>query len=178
MLIRDARPEDAAAVAKVHVDGWRTAYRGIVSQEYLDSLSYEKRRQGFLERLRTQADAITLVAEESGLVFGMVLARPNEDIQSRYVGQIYAIYLLEEHRRRGAGRALVEAVCRRFIECGILSMIIWVLEANEPARAFYERLGGRLVDRQIVTIGRQELPEVAYGWEDISTLAQGKTPST
>jgi len=40
MIIREAEPSDAAMLAEVHVDSRRTAYRDILPQEYLASLSY------------------------------------------------------------------------------------------------------------------------------------------
>lgn len=39
MHIRKAAVEDAAAIAKVHVDSWRTTYKGIMPSDYLNSLS-------------------------------------------------------------------------------------------------------------------------------------------
>jgi hypothetical protein len=37
MLIREAFPTDAAALARVHVDSWRTTYAGIVPADYRSS---------------------------------------------------------------------------------------------------------------------------------------------
>jgi hypothetical protein len=48
-------------------------------------------------------------------------------------------------------------------------MIVWALEAN-PACRFYQRLGGVPVAAQTIDIGGQSLPEVAYGWPDITVL--------
>jgi hypothetical protein len=44
--LREARQQDAGAIAHVHVDSWRTSYRGIVPEGFLTGMSYE----GFEDR--------------------------------------------------------------------------------------------------------------------------------
>lgn len=73
IIIRDARPKDAEMAAAVHMDTWRTAYRGIVAQEFLDGLSYAKRREGFLKGL-ADPHTITVVAEAEGKIVGFARA--------------------------------------------------------------------------------------------------------
>ena len=51
MKIRPATAGDAAALARVHVDSWRTTYRGIVPDEALAHLSYERREQLWANQL-------------------------------------------------------------------------------------------------------------------------------
>ena len=73
------------------------------------------------------------------------------------------------------GRRLVSAVARQLAVDGFCSMLVWVLEDNRPACAFYESLGGTTVGRQTVTIGGAHLAEVSYGWSDIAHLAADET---
>jgi hypothetical protein len=42
MVIREAELSDAAAIARVHVDTWRSTYRGVIANDYLERLSYER----------------------------------------------------------------------------------------------------------------------------------------
>jgi len=42
-MIRPATPEDARAIAEVHVASWRYAYRGLLPDDVLDRLSVEER---------------------------------------------------------------------------------------------------------------------------------------
>lgn len=73
--IRLATLEDAAAIAKVQVDTWQKAYRGILSDEQLDSLSYEQRELRWRAHLRG-AHARTYVCVVSGEVVGYSTYRP------------------------------------------------------------------------------------------------------
>ena len=63
------------------------------------------------------------------------------------------------------------AVVQRLLQCGLPSMLVWVLAAN-PGRAFYARLGGQQVYEKMATIGGVQLVEVAYGWLDLHELVQ------
>jgi hypothetical protein len=38
------------------------------------------------------------------------------------------------------------------------------------SRLFYERLGGRPIAKQMITIGGDELIEVAYAWDSLDDL--------
>ncbi len=167
--IRTAIPADAGAIANVHVDTWRTTYDGIVSSTYLAGLSYRNREAAWTDILVNAPDtASTFVAEKAdGEVIGFANGGPERAGDRTYQGELYSIYLLEIHQRRGVGRRLVSAVAQRLVDVGIGSMLVWVLQDNGPARRFYESLGGKRVGSQVIAIGGKEVVEVSYGWEDI-----------
>lgn len=56
MSVREARLQDAEAIAQVHVDTWRTAYRGIVPEDYIAKLSYKERERRWVQMLSTAAE--------------------------------------------------------------------------------------------------------------------------
>jgi ribosomal protein S18 acetylase RimI-like enzyme len=170
-MIREARPEDAAAIARIHVDSWRSTYKGIVPDEHLAGLSYERREQGWREALSNPDNrSFVYVAEdEAGNVVGFASGGPEREGHPDYKGELYAIYLFAQFQRRGLGRQLTQAVARRLLKAGISSMLVWVL-ADNPGRAFYEALGGTYLSEKKITIGEKELVEVAYGWRDIRVL--------
>lgn len=86
-----------------------------------------------------------------------------------YEGELYALYLLPEHRREGIGRRLFGSVARGLSEVGFSSVLAWVLARN-PSRRFYEAVGGELLGSQEIEIGGVILEEVAYGWPDVGTV--------
>lgn len=168
--IRPATEDDAPAIARVHVDTWRTAYRGIVDGAYLRSLSYpdfEKRRR---QRLATPG-TITFVAEVRGKVVGFATAGPNRDLDTEYDTELYAIYIRKAFARKGLGSALVAAVARGLSDAGHRAMVLWVLRDNAPSRRFYESLGGTLAGEKSSRFGSQDLPHAGYGWPDVAALA-------
>jgi ribosomal protein S18 acetylase RimI-like enzyme len=170
ITIRPAAPDDCPAIARVQIEGWRTTYRGLVNNEYLDGLSHEKQTAHWLQIL--EQSEVTLVAEnEDHVVVGFADGGAERTGRTDYRGELYAIYLLEECRRQGLGRRLVERVFDSLAKAGMDSVLVWVL-ADNPCRPFYEALGGKLIGEKEIEIGKQRFREVTYGW----TLG-GKTPS-
>jgi L-amino acid N-acyltransferase YncA len=171
MLIREAEITDAVAIARVHVDSWRTTYVGIVPTDYLAGLSYEQRAEEWHRTLSKPIELeLVYVAEDpAGNVIGFAWGGPERSGHDAYKGELFAIYLLEEYQRQGMGKQLLSWVAKRFLQQGVQSMLVWVL-ADNPSRRFYEALGGQLVSEQKITIGGVDLLEVAYGWPDLSCL--------
>ena len=173
--IREAVQADAGAMARVHIEMWRTAYAGIVPDEHLAGLSYERREAVWVQILsRDEPAQCNFVAETGGgEIVGFAGGGPEREGDRVYRGELYAIYLLQEHQRRGIGRRLACAVARGLLSSGFDSMLLWMLEDNRPARRFYESLGGVEVGRKAIEIGGADLVEVSYGWRDITGLAGG-----
>jgi L-amino acid N-acyltransferase YncA len=170
MEIREAQISDAPAIARVHVDSWRSTYSGIVPADYLARLDYGQREQEWCDRIRAKRERQFIsVAQEAGEIVGFASCGPEGSGNPTYDGELYVIYILEEHQRQGTGRLLVSHLASGLLQAGMESMLVWVL-ADNPFRRFYERLGGQPVAEQSVSIGEVELEEVAYGWRDIRIL--------
>ena len=168
-MIRSANLTDAPAIARVHVASWRSTYRGLLSDDFLLSLS----ETGYAERWKrviTERTSKVYVAEDEGELVGFSSGGRERAGETGYEGELYAIYVLDNAQRRGFGRELVRATVSGLRELGLGDMIIWVLRDNQPARAFYERLGGVYVRAQPITIGLTTLEEVSYGWRRLDDV--------
>ncbi len=172
MNIRLAQPHDAAGIARVQVDSWRSSYAGIISDEVLTKLSYTEREAGWASALTTEANQLDFYVAQNadGQIVGFALGGALRDDISGYSSELYGIYLLQEVQRSGIGRRLVQAVARNLSERDYDSMVVWALKDNHPARRFYEALGGQLLTEKIIRIGEDDLSEVSYGWPDIRLL--------
>ncbi len=173
VLIRKASIGDAVAIARVHVDSWRTTYAGIVRNEYLDSLAYSRREELWSEILVTgEPKQNVYVAEDaSGKVVGFAWGGPERSGNPTYQGEIYAIYLLDGYQRKGIGSRLTQAIAKELLAQGFASMLVWVLAEN-PFRLFYEALGAELVDQGSTTVESVDLTMLAYGWIDLRLLVR------
>ncbi len=165
MTIRVAGSEDAAAIAFVHVSSWKTTYRGIVPEAYLDSLSVEARTQQWQEIFATQEFSFFVAEDEAG-IFGFATGGKIRQPTADYDAELYAIYLLRERQGQGSGRALFHSLAGALLAKGFTSMTVWVLEQN-PAVGFYRRMGGLQVGQQKIEIGGVQLDEVAFGWPSL-----------
>ncbi len=162
--IREAIAADARACAEVHVEGWRWAYRGLLPDAYLDRLSVEDRERMWREGFEAPGGRVAWVAEAGGRVVGFCVTGPSEDADAdRGTAEVYAIYLLPEVVGTGVGRRLFEHAVDDLRRRGFRTATLWVLEANERARRFYERAGWRTdgaVNQE--RIDRANLPTVRY----------------
>jgi GNAT superfamily N-acetyltransferase len=162
---------DALAIARVQVETWRSAYSGIVPQEFLDALDVIE-RMAMWQNVLGGDDSHVFVAEDTGSVCGFVSGgrlRDGVDVAANYDSEIYTLYVLPAAQGRGAGRELMRALAARLAENGLTRPVVWALEKN-PWCAFYERLGGKRVAQKMIEIGGTPLSDIAYGWDEIKLL--------
>ncbi len=172
--VRKARQEDAAAIARVHVDSWRTSYRGIVPAGFLTGMSYEDfedRWRGWLRGVGDTRWAYRVAELPSGRIVGFASGGPRQGpAYAEYAAELHTLYLLHEQQGAGIGKRLFGSVARGLVEGGhTRALLAWVLAGN-PSRGFYEALGGRLLGSQEIEVGGARLEEVAYGWPDIESV--------
>ncbi|MEM6429369.1 MAG: GNAT family N-acetyltransferase [Deinococcota bacterium] len=138
--------------------------------DVLENLTYDQRETRWRQGLARYTDTCICVAVNGGdEVIGFGNAGPEREGNAIYTGEIYALYVLKSYQGQGIGRSLVQACVQRLLEAGHTSLLIWVL-ADNPARVFYEALGGEFVGEKMISIGGKELLELAYGWQDMRTL--------
>jgi ribosomal protein S18 acetylase RimI-like enzyme len=142
MNLRRATPDDAEALAKVHIDSWRAAYRGLVPDSHLDSLDYGRRAARFRESLSANAEE-TYLLERNGEVLGFLTlgACRDSDVDPKTTGEIWGIYLAPKHWRKGIGSFLSRRGEQMLESRGYTHAVLWVFEGNPQARRFYEAMG-------------------------------------
>jgi GNAT superfamily N-acetyltransferase len=164
--IRRAGPADARAVAEIAVSGWQAAYRGILADGFLDSLSVAARETAWREMLERDADGSTptWLAEQGGRAVAFLTSGPprDEDVTPP-AAEVYALYVLPAAWRQGVGRALLETAVRHWWDRGADALVLWVLQANAPARSFYQAMGWHPDGgRQQLEIAATTVSEVRY----------------
>jgi GNAT superfamily N-acetyltransferase len=175
VTIRRARPGDAPALGQVHVACWRSAYAGVLPDEYLSSLSPTREalsyERGMTERRGGHA-AFVAVADNLEIPGGGVVGFITGGLSRRpsiAEGEVETLYLLDDFHERGIGRRLMRAMASHLASLGAQSAFAWVLEHN-PSRWFYERLGAKLVAREDMLFAREKTTQLAYAWDPIHTL--------
>ena len=167
--LRTATTDDASAIAKVQVDSWRSAYRGLVSDDVLDSLSYETQASRWNDILQRPDQHTFVVEEKSGTVIGFANGGPERRGDLGFAGELYAIYILDEYHGKGMGRMLFSHFASALLDSDVTDMMVWVLK-DSPYRAFYEVLGGKHYHSDKIEIGTQTFTEYAYGWKDLKSI--------
>ena len=176
-LVRAAEPADAAAIARVHQESWRTTYSGILPAAVIAAEAGRKSEEIWRRRLQSPVPGYaTWIAESAGHVVGFASCGAARHRLESLEAEVYALYVLQEHQRRGIGAALLGECARHFVRQGLFGFYLWALKANR-ARLFYEALGGAAIAEKSERLGQHSFLEVAYAWHDLSGLAAAPGPA-
>jgi GNAT superfamily N-acetyltransferase len=143
VIVRAAVDSDEDGIARVHVESWRSAYKGYVPDDVLAGLSVDERSELWRRVIaETGPGRGVLVLEDDGKVVGFCHYCPDrDDGTGAGTGEITSIYLLADRWRRGGGAQLMDAAVSAMTEGGYATAVLWVLDANDRARAFYGARG-------------------------------------
>ncbi|HEV8099743.1 MAG TPA: GNAT family N-acetyltransferase [Gaiellaceae bacterium] len=129
-MIREARPDEAQALAAIQREASLGALAHIFPLELYPYPTDEINRRW--DDFLADDEVRVLVAEEDGSVAGVAGCRSE---------WLDGLYVLPEWWSRGVGRSLHDAVLERLRADGCERCHLWVLEHNDRAHRFYERLG-------------------------------------
>ena len=140
-IVRDATAGDVSGMAEAWVAAWESAYRGLLPDEVIDARPLSLRKTQLHDQLTK--DGPLLVCENAGAIAGFAHfgARRIDGQRVGSEGELYALYVHPNVWRGGAGSALCTEAERRLRALGYSSAVLWVLQANARARAFYEKYG-------------------------------------
>ncbi|WP_457417780.1 N-acetyltransferase family protein [Roseateles sp. P5_E7] len=165
-------PADADAIADLHATSWRSAYRGLLSDDFLDNGVIADRQAVWRERLLgpATAPAFGVVAEDAtGQMIGFAYVLLHHDpVWGTLVDNLH---VHPEHKGGGIGRRLLQAVATRLGAEHTQPLFLWVLDGNEPAKRFYARMGAEFAEQGMTDgLGGATLAEWRCVWRDPSAL--------
>jgi ribosomal protein S18 acetylase RimI-like enzyme len=173
--LRPATGDDLPALAAVNITAWRETYAALLPAGFFDNLETDphyslEHWQVLLRRWRA------LLAEaddrKTGEIAGFVLFGESNGTLPGYDGQIEKLYLRRSAQGAGLGRRLLQSAARALLDQERRSLVIWVIQANEPAQRFYRHLGGIRVGKPLAfEIAGRQFHEIAFGWPDLADLA-------
>jgi ribosomal protein S18 acetylase RimI-like enzyme len=176
--IRRGRKTDATAIGRVYVETWQSAYPGLLPDAMLARMSDVRHSAWWSRALgdpRESRGIFVAEDEEMGVV-GFGSCGPVREIPDAFqggldgtesrVGEVYTLYVEPDFQNQGLGRRLLDAMLHQLQADGCDTAILWML-ADNPARFFYEGLGGAPVGRRADRMAGTEVEEVAYAWRDL-----------
>lgn len=171
MQVRSATPEDAPRIAALHAASWRIAYRGILSDSYLDGGIEAERAAVWTRRLAApESGQHVQVAELDDALAGFACALGASD--PRWGTRLDNLHVAQTHQRRGVGARLLQVVAEwSSTQWPSQGLWCWVLAPNGAARRFYQLLGG-------VESGEgawhapdgRTIPRIRYSWSSAAQL--------
>ena len=159
---RPATDADAERIAALHIASWHHTYARELSRGFRDAQTLEDRTA--LWRDRIAGGTTVLVAESGGALDGFVSCGPaHGSAAGPGVWEIYNLHAAPHRIGHGIGSRLFDAAARLGRDQGFRALVLWVVETNDRARAFYERKGMRPDGaEQDHSLGAESLHEVRY----------------
>lgn len=170
--LRPATPSDTEAIARLHAESWRVAYRGMFSDAYLDGDVFADRLATWTERLaHPAANQYVVVDEDADSLTGFACAYGDDD--PAWGTLLDNIHVRPGIKRRGGGTRLLAEVARWALTTHPASgLYLWVLADNVPAQRFYERWGARNAEtKRFDPPGGGSVESFRYVWSDLAALA-------
>jgi len=143
LTIRKALPNDANDFTNCGISCWQSAYKGIVPDQFLSNMSAEREQRTKKHRIAiaNSNDCIYYCVMHNEKMVGILVLNKNRNGNTPDIGEIWAIYLLEECRGKGHGKELLDFEINELKSFGCKKIFLWVFEKNYRARRFYEKHG-------------------------------------
>ena len=165
LKVRTAIPGDAAAIAEIHVETWRDAYAGLLPDHVL--LGMSEVRHAAQWRQHMARDRVKVAVDSRHGLVGFGSAGRARNGRLPYDGEVYTLYVGPDFQGRGIGSKLLIALFESLLRDDIDSAMLWVL-ADNPARFFYEAMGGKWAAVRDETLWGVTLPERGYAWANLA----------
>lgn len=152
------RPADTAALADVHVTGWREAYGALLPPRFFDAeaRAHRLRTWELITRWHPErlAQRVRIGRDAQGTAIGFALVGPTGDDPPVRALEVQALYVLSPWYGTGTGAALLEPLI------GSAPAGLWVAERNPRARRFYEKMGFRADGARKTDPALEDLAEI------------------
>jgi len=135
--VRMAGAGDIDRISFVLAASWKTAYRGIIADDYLDSLKNDRWVDFLTEKLRDNAVFSMILQDNEEIIGASVLAESEKEGQVHLV----SIYLLPDKIGHGFGHVFYTGIENEMRKRGFAKCVLDVLEQNKRAITFYETHG-------------------------------------
>ena len=172
--VRIARETDFQDIAQVYIETWRDSYAGTLPDRVLLDMKNEKLVVSFSQTLEHHSEVLVVAEDTKEGIVGMGTAGRNRDRRSRYLGEVYTLYVHPSHQNKGVGKMLLSHLFKELTKCNINSSIIWVLAGN-PSRFFYEVMDGKMTGIRDEILWGTALKEICYGWINLSKTIGNQT---
>ena len=144
--IRAATRDDADGITDVQVASWRAGYAHVFPRSVLYADDFDSSRRSFWNLWRFAPGhrvAVAVAPDDDDRVVGFTSYGPERERARGFTGrgEVWAFYLHPDVWGTGLAAEMMEYTETRLRAEGFASAVLWVLDDNPRARAFYEKFG-------------------------------------
>ena len=143
-MIREANINDCSRMAEIHVFGWRCAYKGFISIEYLiNKMTVKKREDAFIQYLSNiEIKDKTYVYDENNIVKGfLTIGDCRDDDKDKDTFELMGIYIDPLFQRQKIGTKFTNYCIEEARKQNRKEITLWVFEKNDDSIKFYQKMG-------------------------------------
>ena len=162
IIIRNIEEKDIPSVVDIQISGWKTAYKGIIDNDFLNAMNRDERIK---KRKNDYKSNGFIVAELHNQIVGFCKYVDSNKFTPdiSYIDcELLALYVKPNFKYNGIGTQLFNFVINDFKNKNKTKMIIWCLKDNEPSKKFYTKMGGKIVKDREIKIGDHNYNEVGF----------------
>lgn len=167
--IRPASANHLPQIGRLLVATWRSAFRGILDDAYLDAMSAQEQAAQQARRMSIPGVSYRVAIHQRDGIIGLATFGPAREDIPPHIQELYSLYVAPGQQRQGVGTALVRAMAERCRASDVEAVFAWTLRDN-PHREFYEKCGAWPSRTGTVHLAGRTYAQTAYLWDDISTL--------
>jgi GNAT superfamily N-acetyltransferase len=171
--LRQAVASDAETIAALHTESWRSSYRGILPDHFLEGSIVGHQKKQWADKLNpdSQHRIFVKVAEQENCLVAFVCVLL--DKEAGWGAELDNLHVQPHLKGQGLGKQLMSEAATWVLEQRVDTMYLWVFEDNHPARAFYDKLNGQVIERKMMQIsGNPEKPLLRYVWRELNKLKE------
>lgn len=162
IIIRNVEKEDIPSIVDIQIEGWKTAYKDIIDENFLNSMNKNEKIE---KRMKDYKENGFIVAELNGEIVGFCRYidrnKYTQDLPEIDC-ELMALYVKSDLKYNGIGTKLFQFVINEFRRKNKTKMILWCLKDNEPSKKFYTKMGGEIIKEKEIEIGEQKYFEVGF----------------
>ena len=167
IVIRNIQHEDIPDVVEIRINGWKSAYRNIISNDYLNSLDI-KYEDMIAKMEKDYMDHGFVVAESDGEIVGycrFIYDNSNSPAINDADCELTCLYIKPELKRCGIGTKLFEHVLNELKIAGKKKMVLWCFSYIEPSKKFYTKMGGKIIAERYKQIDGTKYKESCFMYD-------------
>lgn len=163
--VRNIKKEDIPQVVNIQICGWKSAYKGIIDDNYLANMNPNEKIK---MREKDYKETRFIVAEINNEIVGFCRFTDNMEKTPETPEvdcELRALYVKPELKHNGIGKKMFQYAVNEFKNMGKTKMVLWCLKDNALARRFYEKMGGIIIKERLIHIGNRDYQEVAFEYD-------------